>query len=157
MGLIGFILLLVGSGLLLVTSTSIMMDPAYAAAIAAFINSILGPPIGNMIVNVILFATSIGGILVLVGAIIWYAAGSGGFALIGRILVTLGSFAAITYVVTELVKAYFLGVFSQPLDVILTYFLGLGLGFISVVLIVVGDFLGAGRRKEQKSENQENE
>ncbi|MFW9985923.1 MAG: hypothetical protein ACFFDJ_05135 [Candidatus Odinarchaeota archaeon] len=155
MGLIGFILLLVGSGLLLVTSTSIMMDPAYAAAIAVFINSILGAPIGNMIVNVLLFTTSIGGILVLVGAIIWYAAGSGGFALIGRILVTLGSFSAIAYLVTELVKAYFLGIFSEPLGVILTYFLGLGLGFASVVLIVIGDLIGAGRKKEPKPANQE--
>lgn len=155
MGLIGFILLLAGGGLLLATGTSIMMDPAYAVLIASFINSILGPPIGDTIVSVLLFTTSIGGILVIVGAIIWYAAGSGGFALIGRILVTLGSFSAIAYLVTELVKAYFLGVFSQPLDVILAYFLTLGFGFASVVLIVVGDLIKAGRKKEPKPASQE--
>ncbi|MFW9831257.1 MAG: hypothetical protein ACFFD8_05735 [Candidatus Thorarchaeota archaeon] len=147
MALIGFILLLIGGGLLLFSGTSLALDPATALLIANFLNTILGPPTGDTLVSILIFLTSIGGILILIGAIIWYATGSGFFAIIGKILVSIGSFTAFYYVVNQLIIAWGSGIFSQPIEVILSYFLGLGLGFAAVVMIVIGSFIGAGRRK----------
>ncbi len=149
MGLIGFLLLIIGGGLLLYSGTSIAIDPALATLLANFINSILGPPIGDQIVAGLVLVTSLGGVFVLVGAVIWYAAGSGIFATIGRIIVTIATFSAFYYVAMQIYSAYIGGVFSQPLDVILAYFLGLGFGFASVLMILIGNFLGAGRKKKK--------
>ncbi len=148
MALIGFLLLLIGGGLLLYSGTSLALDPAFAALLTGFLNSILGPPLGNQIVNALIIITSLGGIFVIVGAIIWYAAGSGAFATISRIIVSLATFTAFYYIVNHILIAVGLGIFSQPIDVILAYFLGLGIGFASVILILVGNFIGAGRKKK---------
>lgn len=147
MGLVGFILLLIGGGLLLYSGTSLALDPGMAALIASFLNTILGDPTGTTLVSILVFLTSIGGILILIGSIIWYAAGHGFFAMIGKILVTIGSFTAFYYIINQIINAFLIGVFSQPPDVIISYFLGLGIGFAAVVMIVIGSFLGAGRKK----------
>jgi hypothetical protein len=145
MGLIGFLMLLIGGGIVLYSGTSIALDPAYGSLLEGFINSILGPPLGTQIVGALTFITGLGGILVIVGAIIWFAAGSGIFAIIGRIIVMLATFAALFYLVTQILGA--LGIFSQPIGVIIAYLLGPGLGIVGVILILIGDFIGAGRKK----------
>ncbi len=147
MGLFGFILLLIGGGLLLVSGQSIALDPSTAIFLTNLINSFLSPPIGDILINGLVWATSLGGILIIIGSIIWYAAGSGFLALIGKIIVTVATFSAFYFVAMKIWEAFLLGIFSLPLDAILTYFLGLGVGFASVVLILIGDFVGAGRKK----------
>jgi hypothetical protein len=149
MGLLGFLLLVIGGAIVLYSGTSIALDPSYGILLANFINSILGPPIGNQIVAVLTFTTSIGGILVIVGAILWYAAGSGSIALIGRIMVAFGTFAALFYLVTQILAIIGSGLFSQPPAVIIDYFLTDGLGVVGVTMIVIGDFIGAGRKKKK--------
>ncbi len=148
MGLIGFLLLVIGGGIVLYSGASIALDPAYGMLLASFINSIFGPPIGTQIVAALTFITSLGGILVIVGAIIWYAAGSGLFATIGRIIVMVATFAALFYLVTQILSIVGTGLFSQPIDVIIAYFLGPGLGIVGVSMIFIGDILGAGRKKK---------
>lgn len=150
MGLIGFILLLVGGGLLIVSGQSIALDPATAALFAGFLNTILGAPNGDFLVSLLVTATSLGGIVVIIGALIWYAAGSGILALIGRIIVTVATFTAFYFVAMKIIEAWTLGIFSQPIHVIIAYFASLGLGFTSVVLILIGDFIGAGRKKKEE-------
>lgn len=149
MALIGFLLLLIGGILLIFSGQSIALDPLYATFLIDFINAILGPPWGNQIVGALIIITSLGGILVIIGSILWYAAGSGIFATIGRIIVSLATFSAFFYVAMELLNAFALGIFSQPIDVILAYFLGLGIGFASVIMILIGNFIGAGRKKKE--------
>lgn len=148
MAFIGFLLLIIGGGLLLYSGASIALDPSYGALLAGFINTVLGPPLGDQIVLALTILTSLGGILTIIGAIIWYAAGSGILATIGRIIVSVATFSAFFYVAMALYKAFVLGIFSQPIDVILAYFIGLGLGFASTVMIVIGNFIGAGRKKK---------
>jgi len=146
MGLIGFLLLLIGGGIVLYSGASIALDPIYGDFLANFINSILGPPIGNQIVSALTIITSLGAVLVIIGALIWFAAGSGIFATIGRIIVALATFAALFYLVTQILSA--MGIFSQPIDVIIAYFLGPGLGIVGVTMIFIGDIFGAGRAKK---------
>jgi hypothetical protein len=98
-----------------------------------------------------LIATSLGGICAIIGGIIWYAAGTGPGALLGRIIVGVASFAAMYFLVMKIVSAANMGLFAQPLPIIVGYFLGLGVGFTSVILIVLGDLVGAGRRKNYQS------
>lgn len=148
MGLIGFLLLVIGGGIVLYSGASIALDPMYGMLLANFINSILGPPIGDQIVAALTIFTSLGGILVIVGAIIWFAAGSGLFATIGRIIVFLATFAALFYLVTQILAIAGSGLFSQPIEVIIAYFIGPGLGIVGVTMIVIGDILGAGRKKK---------
>ena len=148
MALIGFILLLIGGGLLLYSGVDLALNPVVADLIANFINVVLGPPIGNQIAAALVFITSLGGIFTIVGAIIWYAVGSGAFATIGRIIVSIATFTAFYYVVNHILVAFGLGIFSQPPDVILAYFLGLGIGFASVILVLIGNLIGAGRKKK---------
>jgi len=47
----------------------------------------------------------------------------------------------------KIVSAANMGLFAQPLPIIIGYFFGLGVGFTSVLLIVLGDLVGAGRQK----------
>lgn len=148
MGLLGFLLLVIGGCIVLYSGTSIALDPSYGMLLANFLNSILGPPIGDQIVFALTFITSIGGILVIVGAILWYAAGSGTFAFIARIIVAIATFAALFYLVTQILGIIGSGLFSQPIEVIIAYFLGPGLGVVGVVMIFIGDFIGAGRKKK---------
>ncbi|MFX1319306.1 MAG: hypothetical protein ACFE9O_09210 [Promethearchaeota archaeon] len=149
MGLLGFLLLVIGGSIVLYSGTSIALDPVYGGLLITFINSILGPPIGDQIVSALTFVTSIGGILVIIGAIIWYAAGSGTFALIGRIIVAVATFAALFYLVTQILGIVGSGLFSQPIGVIIAYFLGPGLGIVGVAMILIGDVVGAGRKKKK--------
>ena len=157
MALIGFIMLIIGGGLLLYSAVDLALDPALAAMLAGFINTIIGSPLGDQIAGALVLITSLGGIFVIVGAVIWFIAGSGVFATIGRIIVSIATFTAFYYVVNQILIAFGLGIFSQPIDVILAYFLGLGIGFASVILVLIGNFIGAGRKKkiyEYKEESQ---
>lgn len=144
MGLLGFLLLLIGGGILIYSNTSIALDPAYGALLANFLNSLLGDPIGTQIVAALTLITSFGAILIIVGAIIWYAAGSGILATIGRIIVAVAGFAALFFLVTQI-----LGIVGQPTEVIIAYLLGPGLGVIGVAMIFIGDIIGAGRKKKE--------
>lgn len=155
MGLIGFLMLIIGGALLLYSAVDLALDPALAAMLGNFINSILGPPIGTQIANALVFVTSLGGIFIIIGAVIWFAAGSGVFATIGRIIVSIATFTAFYYVVNQILIAFGLGIFSQPIEVILAYFLGIGIGFASVVLVLIGNFIGAGRKKKIKEYREE--
>jgi hypothetical protein len=148
MGLLGFLLLVIGGSLVLYSGTSIALSYTYGALLEAFLNSILGPPIGTQIVVALTFITSIGGILVIIGAILWYAIGSGKLALIGRIIVAVATFAALFYLITQILSIIGSGLFSQPIEVIIAYFLGPGLGVVGVTMIFIGDFIGAGRKKK---------
>jgi len=149
MGLFGFLLLVIGGCIVLYSGTSIALDPTYGILLANFINTLLGPPIGDQIVFALTFVTSIGGILVIIGAILWYAAGSGTFALIGRIIVAVATFAALFYLVTQILGILGSGLFSQPIGVIIAYFLGPGMGIVGVTMIFIGDLIGAGRKKKK--------
>ncbi len=155
MALIGFIMLIIGGGLLLYSAVDLALDPALATMLAGFINSIVGPPLGDQIAGALVLITSLGGIFVIVGAVIWFIAGSGVFATIGRIIVSIATFTAFYYVVNQILIAFGLGIFSQPIDVILAYFLGLGIGFASVILVLIGNFIGAGRKKKIKEYREE--
>jgi hypothetical protein len=148
MGLFGFLLLVIGGCIVLYSGTSIALDPAYGMLLANFLNSIFGPPIGDQLVLALTIITGIGGILVIIGAILWYAAGSGTLALIGRIIVAVATFAALFYLVTQILGIIGSGLFSQPVEVIIAYFLGPGLGVVGVTMIFIGDFIRAGRKKK---------
>jgi hypothetical protein len=159
MGLFGFILLLVGGGILIVSGQSLALDPLMAATLAGLIESVLspvfGPGIGTVIVDILFILTSLGGIGVIIGALIWFAAGSGILATIGRIIVSLSTFGAFFFVAMKIYEAYLYGVFSLPIHNILLYFASLGLGFSSIVIILIGDFIGAGRKKKKEDKVEE--
>ncbi|MFX0077751.1 MAG: hypothetical protein ACFE8O_00775 [Candidatus Hermodarchaeota archaeon] len=151
MALIGFILLLVGGGILLYSGTSIALDTTTAAMLAAFLNTIIGAPNGEILVSILVYFTSLGGIFVIVGSILWYAAGEGIFALIGKILVMLATFSAFYYLAFAIMAIIGLGVFSWPITDIIIYFLTSGIGVTAVILIIIGDMIGAGRKKKENN------
>lgn len=152
MALIGFILLLVGGGILLYSGTSIALDAATAAMLAGFLDSIIGAPNGQILVSVLVYFTSLGGIFVIVGSILWYAAGEGIIAFIGKILVMLATFSAFYYLALQILAIIGLGIFSLPIQDIILYFLSSGLGVTAVILIIIGDMIGAGRKKKEKND-----
>jgi len=149
MALIGFILLLVGGGILLYSGTSIALDAGTAMLLAGFLDSIIGAPNGTILVNVLVYFTSLGGIFVIVGSILWYAAGEGIIALIGKILVMLATFSAFYYLALQILSIIGLGILSLPIQDIIFYFLTSGLGVTAVILIIIGDMIGAGRKKKE--------
>jgi hypothetical protein len=151
MALIGLILLLAGGGILLYSGTSIALDAATATMLAGFLDSIIGPPNGQLLVNILVYFTSLGGIFVIVGSILWYAAGEGIFALIGKILVMLATFSAFYYLAFQIISIIGLGIFSLPIQDIIFYFLTSGLGVSAVILIIIGDMIGAGRKKKENN------
>jgi hypothetical protein len=147
MALMGFLMLVLGGALLLASGQSLALDPLSVAQLSAFLGTLVGPGIGDLLVNILFIATSLGGICAIIGGIIWYAAGTGPGALLGKIIVGVASFAAMYFLVMTIISAANMGLFTQPLPVILSYFFGLGVGFTSVLLIVIGDLVGAGRQK----------
>lgn len=149
MALIGLILLLVGGGILLYSGTSIALDPLTAMMFRDFLNSILGAPNGDILVQILIIFTSLGGIFVIVGALLWYAAGEGIVAIIGKILVMLATFAAFYYLAFEIIAMIGLGIFGWPIPMIIAYFLTSGLGVTAVILIIIGDLIGARRKKNK--------
>ncbi|MDO8123616.1 MAG: hypothetical protein Q6364_04485 [Candidatus Hermodarchaeota archaeon] len=151
MALIGLILLLAGGGILLYSGTSIAIDVGTALALGEFLNTIIGAPNGHLLVGILLYFTSLGGIFVIVGSILWYAAGEGIFALIGKILVMLATFSAFYYLALQILSIIGLGIFSLPIQDIIFYFLTSGIGVTAVILIIIGDMIGAGRKKKENN------
>ena len=151
MALIGLILLLAGGGILLYSGTSIAMDLGTAAALGAFLDTIIGAPNGTLLVGFLVYFTSLGGIFVIVGSILWYAAGEGIIALIGKILVMLATFSAFYYLALQILAIIGLGIFSLPIQDIIFYFLTSGIGVTAVILIIIGDMIGAGRKKKEEN------
>ena len=147
MALMGFLMLVLGGALLLASGQSLALDPLSAAQLSAFLSTLLGTGLGDLLVNIMVIATSLGGVCAIIGGIIWYAAGTGPGALLGRIIVGVASFAAMYFLVMKIISAANLGLFVQHPVIVINYFLGLGVGFTSVLLIVIGDLVGAGRKK----------
>jgi len=149
MGKVGFVVLLIGGVLLILTGVSLALDAATRAMIESLVNTI-SPGLGTLISNLLYLLTSFGGVGVILGAILWYAAGHGCLAGIGRLIVGVSAFGATYEVVIAVIVAYQTGVFSLPIHQILVYFAGLGLGFAAVVFVFLGLILGAGRREVVK-------
>jgi hypothetical protein len=147
MALMGFLMLVLGGALLLASGQSLALDPLSAAQLSAFLSTLLGSGLGDLLVNIMVIATSLGGVCAIIGGIIWYAAGTGPGALLGRIIVGVASFAAMYFLVMKIISAANMGLFAQHPLIIINYFLGLGVGLTSVLLIVIGDLVGAGRQK----------
>ncbi len=154
MGKFGFALLLIGGVLLILTGQSLTIQPDVSQFIATLINTLLGPyvpGIGSTIVSALYWATSFGGIGIVVGACIWFAAGWGWKARLGMLIVALSSFSAAFIVVSSVYTAYISGVFDPQtglaLHEILSYFAGFGMGFGAAVLTFIGSIIGAGRKR----------
>ncbi len=153
MGKIGFILLLIGGVLLIIAGQSLVIDLTTQQMLIDLINNYVTPHIGisgETIVSFYVLITSLGGVGVIVGSIIWYAVGYGCLASIGKLIVSLSLGTATASLVWSIFTAYTLGVFSQPLHTILTYFAGLGIGFASVFIVILGSIFGAGRKRPPK-------
>ncbi|MFX0168738.1 MAG: hypothetical protein ACFE89_05180 [Candidatus Hodarchaeota archaeon] len=141
-------MLVLGGALLLASGQSLVLDPIAISQLSTLLNTVLGSGIGDILITIMVIATSLGGVCAIIGGIIWYAAGTGIGALVGRIIVGVASFAATYFLVMQILSAVNLGLFAQPLHVILGHFFGMGVSFTSVLLIVLGDLVGAGRQKE---------
>jgi hypothetical protein len=147
MALMGFLMLVLGGTLLLVSGQSLALDAASIAQLTTLLSTFVGSGIAELLVSILVIATSLGGVCAIAGGHIWYAAGTGPGALLGRIIVGAASFAAMYFLVMRILFAANMGLFTQPIPVILGHFFGMGAGFTSVLLIVLGDLVGAGRRK----------
>jgi len=150
MGKVGFIILLIGGVLLILTGVSMALDAGTRALIETLVNTYVAAGLGTLVSNLLYLLTSFGGVGVILGAILWFAAGHGCLARIGSYVVTLSAFGATYEVVMAVIVAYQTGVFSLPLLQILAYFASLGLGFAAVFFVFLGLALGAGRREVVK-------
>lgn len=155
MGKVGFILLLIGGILVLLMGVNIALDTTTLSYIALIINTYVGPAVGNptlgnTIAGLLYLLTLFGGVLIIVGALIWFAAGHGCLAFLGKTLTSIGAFTVTYQVVWNVIIAAQTGVFAKPLLEIVAYFASLGLGFAAVVVIFVGTILGAGRHPKPK-------
>jgi hypothetical protein len=152
MGKIGFILLLVGGLLVLLAGVNTALDTTTLGYIATIIDTYVTPHVGipnlgTTIANLLYLLTFFGAVLIIAGAVIWFAAGHGCLAFLGKILTSIGGFTITYQVIWQVIIAVQTGVFSKPLAEILAYFASLGLGFAALVLVLVGSMLGAGRPK----------
>lgn len=150
MGKIGFIILLVGGVLLIMAGVSLALDAGTRALIETLVNTYVAAGLGTLLSNLLYIITSFGGIGVILGAILWFAAGHGCLAKIGKFVVGASAFGATYEVIMGLIVAYQAGIFSLPLHQIVAYFAGLGIGFAAVFVIFLGLILGAGRREVAK-------
>jgi len=153
MGKIGFILLVVGGILLIISGQSLTLDFATQQMLINLINTYITPHIsitGETIVSFYILITSLGGVGVIVGAIIWYVIGYGCGASIGKLIVSLSLGTATVTLAWFIYGAYTAGVFSQPLHTIIAYFAGLGIAFASVFIVILGTIFGAGRPRPPK-------
>lgn len=154
MGKVGFAFLLVGGILMILAHETVGIDPITQGMIALFIDTYITPYVGipNLgifVANLLHLLTSLGGYGVVVGAIIWFAAGHGLLASIGKFLVGMSAFSAVSVVVLTIYNAWLMHVFSQPLHLVLAWFAGLGLGFAGIFCTFIGMMLGAGRPATQ--------
>jgi len=150
MGKVGFVLLLVGGILVLLMGVNIAIDLTTRALIAYVLNTYLGPHIGianigDIVANLLYIITLFGGVVIVVGAIVWFAAGHGCLGFLGKMLVSIGAIMITYQIVWNLYLAWTSGVFSKPLLDIILYFASLGLGFTALVLVYVGSLVGAAR------------
>jgi hypothetical protein len=152
MGRFGFFLLLVGGALLIVKGITLALDAASAMLFVFLIDNFITPYVGipdfgTIVVSALNWISSLGGVGVLIGALIWFGFGWGLGAQFGKWVVSLSTFSAAAFVVWHVLLAYQTGIFSLPLSAILAHFTSLGLGFAAVALVVVGTLFGAGRTK----------
>ena len=154
MGKFGFALLLIGGVLLILTGQSLTIQPEVSQLIAQLISALLGsyvPGIGSTVVAALYWATSFGGIGVVIGAVIWFAAGWGWKARMGMLIVALSSFSAAFIIISSVYMAYISGVFDPQtglaLHEIVAYFAGFGMGFGAAGLTFLGSIFGAGRKR----------
>ena len=104
MGKFGFFLLLVGGALLIVKGITLALDASSAALFVFLIDTFITPYVGipnfgTMVVNALNWVSSLGGVGVIIGALIWYGFGWGLGALIGKYAVSLSTFSAAAFVV----------------------------------------------------------
>ncbi|MFX1474345.1 MAG: hypothetical protein ACFFCO_02560 [Promethearchaeota archaeon] len=154
MGKLGFVLLLFGGILMLLYGLTQAIQPDVQQVIIQIVNALLGPyvpGIGQLVVDTLLFASSFGGIGVIIGAIIWFAAGWGWKARVGMLIVLLSSIGAAFIVVSDVYMAYISGVFDPqtglPLHEIVSFFAGFGMPFGAALLTFLGSLFGAGRKR----------
>jgi hypothetical protein len=150
MGKVGFVFLLIGGALLVVAGVSLALDAATRAMIESLINTYVAAGLGTLVSNLLYLLTSFGGVGVILGGILWFAAGQGCLARIGSFIAGVSAFGATYQVIMAVIVAYQTGVFSLPIHQILAYFAGLGIGFAAVFFVFLGLILGAGRRKVAK-------
>jgi hypothetical protein len=160
MGKVGFILLLVGGILVLLMRVNIALDVTIRGYIALIINTFVAPQVGipnlgDIIADLLYLLTLFGGVCIVAGALLWFAAGHGCLAFLGKTLAGIGGFSVTYQVVFTVIAAYQTGVFDEPLHEIVAYFASLGLGFAAVFLVFVGMILGASRRPKAKPAPQE--
>jgi hypothetical protein len=154
MGKFGFIMLLVGGILMIMYGLTQAIQPEVQILIASIVDLLLGefvPNAGSLVVSTLVLASSFGGIGVLVGAVIWFAAGWGWKARLGMLIVAFSSIGAAFIVVSDLYVAYISGVFDPqtglPLHEIISYFAGFGMPFVAALLTFLGSLVGAGRKR----------
>ena len=150
MSKVGFVLLLVGGVLMILAHETLAMDPITRGSIAWFIDMYVTPYVGipNLgvsVANFLYVLTSLGGYGVVAGAVIWFAAGQGTLALIGKFIIGMSGFSAISVVMMTIYNAWQIGVFSNPIHIVLLWFAGLGVGFAGVFCSFLGMMIGAGR------------
>ena len=61
------------------------------------------------------------------------------------------SFSAFYYLALQILAIIGLGIFSLPIQDIIFYFLTSGIGVTAVILIIIGDMIGAGRKKKENN------
>lgn len=155
MGKLGFLLLFIGGVLLLSFGLDLAISPEMAETIRNFFVELLSPhaggimanQVGHFIYEFLRWATTLGGIGILIGSILWFGFGYGPWASFGQRIVGLSTWSLSILIITELSTAWAGGVFALPLYEIFLYFLGLGWGFGSIAIIWIGRRAGAGREE----------
>ena len=153
MGKLGFLLLFIGGILLTYFGLDLSITVVMADTIRNFMIELLTPHVGGImagqvgqfIYEFLRWATTLGGLGVILGSLVWFGFGYGSSAAIGRRIVSLSTWSLSIIILAELSAAWGAGVFTRPLFEIFLYFLGLGWGFGSIAIIWIGRKVGAGR------------
>lgn len=153
----GFVLLLIGGLLQTIRSVQLVLDPSLVALIVDTFNMVGGAfgflNFGELIFTIIMFTSGITGILIIIGAILWfiYSYGAGGTG--GKILAIIGVSFGIIALVLQAYYAFMSGFnFLDPVQLI-GYIIGLGLGGVGVFVALVGLIIGGARETKPEREH----
>ncbi len=129
---IGLVLAIVGGALYIVYGITASVSQQVLSILTSYL-SLSYPGFSNILIPIVQWLTSVGGIGVIVGGIVAYV----GLKRIGGYIIILSILGSIISYGMYLYTAQQAGLFSQPIDQITAAFTNLGLGFVATILSIL--------------------
>lgn len=124
------------------------MTALFITLINSFGESFGLPALGELVINIIMLMSGFTGVLIIIGAIIWFAFGRGGSATGGKILTIIGVAFGVIALLLHIYYSWVSGILVLDPVQIINFFIGLGLGGFGIIFALIGLVIGGQRLEE---------